>query len=149
MKIFIVDVSINFHSSRPKVSIWLQQKYKPYELERENQLEISSLYVIYFSFFAGLLSTLLSISEWIVVLVLVFNIAFVGFVSLKFIILPAMKAFWSSITNPQISSNLSAVPMDQISSELMSPVMMKSWTTSAEVAPSTRELNVQEQDIEG
>eukprot|EP00002_Diphylleia_rotans_P002492 TRINITY_DN11565_c0_g1_i1.p1 TRINITY_DN11565_c0_g1~~TRINITY_DN11565_c0_g1_i1.p1 ORF type:complete len:1272 (-),score=201.57 TRINITY_DN11565_c0_g1_i1:14-3829(-) len=56
-----------------QISIFVHQLYQPYASETENRLEMVSLYTIYITFFASLLSDFLDLAAWLGILVLVLN----------------------------------------------------------------------------
>eukprot|EP00002_Diphylleia_rotans_P006729 TRINITY_DN1609_c0_g1_i24.p3 TRINITY_DN1609_c0_g1~~TRINITY_DN1609_c0_g1_i24.p3 ORF type:complete len:100 (-),score=17.22 TRINITY_DN1609_c0_g1_i24:384-683(-) len=95
-----------------------------------------SLYVIYISFFVGLLSTVLSIPEWLMILLLVMNVGFVAFISVFHIGLPLTQSFWRSldtkVANSAIAQEMSGFPRPH------------GWPTTSEVAPSNLSPKVME-----
>eukprot|EP00002_Diphylleia_rotans_P016042 TRINITY_DN3116_c0_g1_i7.p1 TRINITY_DN3116_c0_g1~~TRINITY_DN3116_c0_g1_i7.p1 ORF type:complete len:912 (+),score=124.87 TRINITY_DN3116_c0_g1_i7:1214-3949(+) len=104
-------------------SIWLQHQYHPYRTRGENWMEIISLYVIFFSFFLSLLSTLMSGQSWIHTTIMVSNIAML---SVFFII--TLKGFlWKS--NP--------TAMDTVST----------YQFPAEDSPTARQVQVVEMNL--
>eukprot|EP00002_Diphylleia_rotans_P033164 TRINITY_DN7023_c0_g1_i1.p1 TRINITY_DN7023_c0_g1~~TRINITY_DN7023_c0_g1_i1.p1 ORF type:complete len:1603 (+),score=320.54 TRINITY_DN7023_c0_g1_i1:254-5062(+) len=91
-----------------QLSIWLQHRYNPYVTQVENLFEISSLYVLYFSFFAGLLTTLLGGLNWIKILVIVTNAVFIFVFFIVIVVAPTYRSYMDKNTVVQATQNTTA-----------------------------------------
>ncbi len=69
----------------------MQKVYKPYNTKLENQMELSSLYVIFVSFFLALLSTLLGSQAWITVLIITMNSIWLLYFASKAFVFPLFQ----------------------------------------------------------
>eukprot|EP00002_Diphylleia_rotans_P037139 TRINITY_DN8271_c0_g1_i2.p1 TRINITY_DN8271_c0_g1~~TRINITY_DN8271_c0_g1_i2.p1 ORF type:complete len:1578 (-),score=252.91 TRINITY_DN8271_c0_g1_i2:302-5035(-) len=56
-----------------QVSVILQHRYNPYKRTLDNYMELSSLYIILFSFFGGLLQDIVDGDSWVTTIILLIN----------------------------------------------------------------------------
>ncbi len=69
----------------------MQKEYAPYNAKIENQMELSSLYVIFVSFFVALLSSLLDSPSWISVFLIAINSVWLFYFAAGAFIIPFFK----------------------------------------------------------
>eukprot|EP00002_Diphylleia_rotans_P013642 TRINITY_DN2660_c0_g1_i2.p1 TRINITY_DN2660_c0_g1~~TRINITY_DN2660_c0_g1_i2.p1 ORF type:complete len:923 (+),score=127.78 TRINITY_DN2660_c0_g1_i2:1947-4715(+) len=74
-----------------QISLWMQQRFQPYCSQLENRMELTSLSVIFISFYLSLLASFFSTEVWIGTLLVVINLSvLVGF--LFFIAAPFLSS---------------------------------------------------------